>query len=315
MKKPLRRSAAMLCLVLLMGLTAPAVYAEDFAPEISVEDITGWEETPTQEFFPISVEVTEENGLKLLRKTFVVDREVSPSVLIETEVSRLGCAYTYLETLKEELPGAVETKTVTKSITIVSDSNDLAAIAAAQEAVLPYDEGGFSGELTLDEGKIAVWEGAKESYSYAVTDTRTYSGLAAQDPYLVPKEVSKNGVTLSLSDIAWTGEGVQPDGSGLPASYTAAASYSGRGYGAKTVGYQAALPYSGEVSRITPGQVKYTLVYEEIQLEPLMDIIPDEPAEPSKRPLLPFWLMTSGVTLLAAAGGILIGRKGGRKVE
>lgn len=230
MKMTIRYGAAVLCLFLLMGLSAPKVYAEDSAPEISVQELTetvDWEQP--ESYVPMDIQPAKEGEFKLLKKVFVVNENVSPMALIEPNLTRLGCSYEYLETLKEELLGERETKTVQKKVVIESSSNDLSVIAAEAEQTISYDEGGFIGELVLNVDEIVVEDGEKQSYSYTVTDTKIYTGLASQDSYLVPKEVSKNGVTLTLSGIEWTPVGVLPDGSGQPASYTATASYSGQG--------------------------------------------------------------------------------------
>ena len=145
----------------------------------------------------------------------------------------------------------------------------------------------------LDSSGITAEESGRQSYSYTINDSREYTGLASNDPYLVPKEVNKDGVTLALNDIQWTPTGVKPDGSGQPASYTATASYSGKGWGSKVTGYTATLPYSGEVIKEIPGKVQYTLVYKEIPPEPVQE----EPAGVSP-------LMVSGGIALAAATGI-----------
>ena len=134
MKINFRSGAAMLCLFLFMGLGAPKVYAEDFEPEISVKDITEnttWE--GGESYVPMDIQIGTEDDFKLLKKVFVVDEDVSPSVLIEPNLTRLGCSYEYLETLKEELPGESETKTVQKNVVIESDTKDLTVLAAAQE--------------------------------------------------------------------------------------------------------------------------------------------------------------------------------------
>ncbi|MCI8602413.1 MAG: hypothetical protein HFE45_12635 [Oscillospiraceae bacterium] len=313
MKINFRSGAAMLCLFLFMGLGAPKVYAEDFEPEISVQDITEnttWE--GGESYVPMDIQIGTEDDFKLLKKVFVVDEDVSPSVLIEPNLTRLGCSYEYLETLKEELPGESETKTVQKNVVIESDTKDLTVLAAAQEPTLPYDENGFAGELVLDEAGITVQDGEKQSYSYTVTDTKTYAGLAAQDPYLVPKEVSKNGITLTLSDIQWVPAGVQADGSGLPASYTAIVSYAGRGWGSKTASCKVTFPYSGEVTRKTAGQVKYTLVYGEVKPVQMTEENPIEMAETPSKHSSAFWLTLSGGGLLTAAA-VLAAWKGWRK--
>ena len=320
MKSTFRYGAAMLCLFLLMGFHAPRVYAADSGPEISVQEITETADYESAEsYVPMDIQTAAEGEFKLLKKVFVVDAAVSPSVLIEPNLTRLGCSYEYLETLKEELPGERETKSVQKKIEIVSSIKDPAAIAAEQEQTLAYDEGGFVGELALDAEKIVVEDGEKQSYSYTVTDTKIYTGLASQDPYLVPKEVSKNGVTLTLSETQWTPVGVLDDGSGQPASYTATVSYSGQGWGSKTVGYKAILPYSGEVVKEVPGKVKYTVVYGEVkpavQAENMDKSTEGLEAAPKKSvPKQSIWLMAAGGVLLAGAAALWVLKRRGEQV-
>ena len=288
-------TAALLTAVMMTA--APVVCAEDSPqPEVSIIDIT--EDTipePAGEHLPTKIWTEEEDGTHLLKKTFVVDAGVSPSELMEGSITRRGISYQYLEMVKVELPGSTETKTVSQKETISTGSKDQAAIAAQAEQTIPYEQDGFSGTLTLDTAGITAEESGRQSYSYGVNDTREYTGLASNDPYLIPKEVTKNGVTLALSGIQWTPTGIKPDGSGQPASYTATASYSGKGWGSKVTGYTATLPYSGEVTKEIPGKVQYTLVYEEIPPE-LPDPAKEEQAEVS--PLL----VSGGIALMAAAG-------------
>lgn len=288
-------TAALLTAVMMTA--APVVCAEDSPqPEVSIIDIT--EDTipePAGEHLPTKIWVEEEDGTHLLKKTFVVDASVSPSELMEGSITHRGISYQYLEMYKEELPGSTETKTVSQKKTIATSSKDQNTIAAQAEQTISYDQDGFKGELTLDTTGITAEESGRQSYSYGINDTRTYTGLASNDPYLVPKEVNKNGVTLSLQDIQWTPTGVKPDGSGLPASYTATASYSGKGWGSKVTGYTATLPYSGEVTKEIPGKVQYTLVYEEIPPEP------EETSEKQNEGVSPL-LVSGGIALVAAAG-------------
>ena len=287
-------TAALLTAVMMTA--APTVQAAE-SPEVSIIDIT--EDTipePAGEHLPTKIWTEEEDGTHLLKKTFVVDAGVSPSELMEGSISRRGISYQYLEMVKEELPGSTETKTVSQKETISTGSKDQAAIAAQAEQTIPYEQDGFKGELILDSSGITAEETGRQSYSYGVNDTREYTGLASNDPYLIPKEVTKNGVTLAINDIQWTPTGVKPDGSGQPASYTATVTYSGKGWGSKVTGYTATLPYSGEVTKEIPGKVQYTLVYEEIPPE-LPEPVQEEPAGVSP-------LLVSGGIALAAATGI-----------
>ena len=284
-------TAALLTAV--MMTTAPVVQAAE-SPEVSIIDITeDMLPEPSGDYLPTKIWVEEEDGTRLLKKTFVVNAGVSPSELMEGSISRRGISYQYLEMVKEELPGSTETKTVSQKETISTGSKDQAAIAAQAEQTIPYEQDGFKGELVLDTAGITAEESGRQSYSYTINDSREYTGLASNDPYLIPKEVTKNGVTLAINDIQWTPTGVKPDGSGQPASYNATVTYSGKGWGSKVTGYTATLPYSGEVTKDIPGQVQYTLVYEEIPPEPVQE----EPAGVSP-------LLISGGIALAAATGI-----------
>jgi len=289
-----RKACLTAALLAALAITAaPTVCAEESPqPEVSVIDIT--EGAPPEvagKYLPAKIWTEEEDGFHLLKKRFVVDAGVSPWELMEGSITRRGISYQYLEMVKEELPGSTETKTASRKETIATGSKDQNTIAAQAEQTVSYEQDGFKGELTLDSSGIVAEESGRQSYSYGINDTRTYTGLASNDPYLVPKEVNKNGITLSLQDIQWTPAGVKLDGSGLPASYTATASYSGKGWGSKAAGYTATLPYSGEVTREIPGKVQYTLVYEEILPEPVEE-------KDTVSPLL----VSGGIALAAAAG-------------
>ncbi len=109
------------------------------------------------------------------------------------------------------------------------------------------------------------------------------------------------------------------DGSGRPASYTAAASYSGQGWGSKTVGYKVILSYSGEVVKEVPGKVKYTVVYGEVkpaaQLETMDKSI--ETAEDGPKKTVPkqaIWLMAAGGVLLVGAAALGILKRRGERL-
>ena len=286
-----KKYLAAILLSTVMIISAPVTYAEDsLEPEVSILDIT--EDTYQSfhdEYIPTNVWMEKEEDFRLLKKTFLVEPDISPSELIEQNVMRHGVTYQFLEMYKTELPGSTETKTVSQKETIATGSKDQNTIAAQAEQTVSYEQDGFSGTLTLDTVGITTEESGRQSYSYTINDSREYTGLASNDPYLVPKEVNKNGATLSLQDIQWTPTGVKPDGSGLPASYTATASYSGKGWGSKVTGYTATLPYSGEVTKEIPGKVQYTLVYEEI---------PPEPVE-EKDTVSPL-LVSGGIALVAA---------------
>ena len=287
MKRSMRLCMALCCTLAWGTALSLPVFAESSLPEITL--VEEYEAGPAEEegvpLHPADISLAGEDGSRILKKTYLTEASVQPETLVEQGLVWQGCAYEYLDVLVEQLPDTVETKEVTQTAAAFSESGSLAEIAAAQDQELFYEKDGFTGTLTLDAAGIVVEEGERETYSYPVSDTREYPGLASNDPALVPDSILKDGVTLSLSGLRWQAEGVQPDGSGLPSSYTAEASYSGTAQGSRTGAYHVLLPYTGQVSRTTPGQVKYTLLYGEVP--------PQE--EPS---LLPGLLLGAGFLLL-----------------
>lgn len=95
-------------LTTIMIAAAPTVCGEENPqPEVSIIDIT--EDTlpePAGEYLPTKIWTEEEDGFRLLKKTFVVEASVSPLELMEGSITRRGISYQYLEMYKEELPGS-----------------------------------------------------------------------------------------------------------------------------------------------------------------------------------------------------------------
>ena len=110
-------------------------------------------------------------------------------------------------------------------------------------------------------------ETGTSSYSYQLKETKEYTGLDRNDPYYIPKTTEKNGVTLSLADVKWTPMASGAENSEVPSLFQATALYTGTAWGSKTDGYTVTAEYTGEVSRMTAGQVLYSIIYEEVQPE------------------------------------------------
>ncbi|HIS30434.1 MAG TPA: fibronectin binding protein, partial [Candidatus Limivivens intestinipullorum] len=92
MTRKTRRGIAAALMAAFLVAAAPAVCAEDSPqPEVSIIDIT--EDTmpePSGEHLPTKIWTEEEDGTRLLKKTFVVDAGVSPSELMEGSITRRG---------------------------------------------------------------------------------------------------------------------------------------------------------------------------------------------------------------------------------
>ena len=210
-----RRIAALAACILVLTAST-AVYAAE-APEtvieetgsgtsISITDITpregGTDEAKGQlaygSYYPVEIQTTEEDGIKLLVKTFVVPEGTSPQVLVEKGLTRRGIQYEVSDVLRRELEGSREQKTISQKLTLETDTNDREEILSLLKPSLEYRENGFSGTLLLDEGSVRAKVTDSSNYSYTLKDTREYLGLERNDPYYVPKTTEKNGAVLKL---------------------------------------------------------------------------------------------------------------------
>lgn len=242
---------------------------------ISITDITPREDEKDEKneqknytvgsYYPIEVQTAEDHGVQLLVKTFLVPEGTDPQTLIEGDLTRRGVSYEVSNILCQELPGDVEKKTVSQTLTMDSETDKLENILPLLKSSMEYREGGFSGTLTLDKSSIRVNESGTSGYSYQLKETKEYTGLDRNDPYYIPKTTEKNGVTLSLSDIEWTPMASAAENSDVPSLYRATALYTGIAWGSKADGYTVTADYIGEVSRTIRGDMKYSIVYEEIQ--------------------------------------------------
>ncbi len=273
--------AVLLVLSVALSITAHAadspqavIDTEQGKTSISITDITPREDKENEKaqqktytvssYYPIQVQTFEEGGLRLLAKTFLVPEDTAPQALIEGDLTRRGTSYEVSDILRRELPGEVEKKAVTQTVTMDSETDKLEEILPLLKSNMDYWEDGFSGTLALDKDSVRAKESGSSSYSYQLKETKEYTGLDRNDPYYIPKTTEKNGVTLNLADVDWTPMASGADNSEIPSLFRATALYTGTAWGSKADGYTITADYTGEVSRAAQGQVMYTIVYEEV---------------------------------------------------
>ena len=172
---------------------------------------------------------------------------------------------------------------------------------------IPYEADGYTGTLTLLPASIHTEAKGYATRSYTVSDTRTYTDLAYNDPSLIPQAVEKNGLTLALTGVTWHGEGgTGANGSLIPTSYTVTASYSGTGSTRYATGYLTTADYAGTVTKAVTEKILYEVEYRGAPIpEP-------EPEPQEENPSLPLWIpIGAGAVLLGGgtAGAVLAVRK------
>ena len=170
-------------------------------------------------------------------------------IISQDVYKRQGFLYEY-DGMTQEPVSKTESKSVSQTVTVESGSTKTEENLALLAGSIPYEADGYTGTLTLLPASIHTEAKGYATRSYTVSDTRTYTDLAYNDPSLIPQAVEKNGLTLALTGVTWHGEGgTGANGSLIPASYTATASYSGTGSTRYATGYLTTADYAGTVTR------------------------------------------------------------------
>ncbi len=202
---------------------------------------------PVEESTPVLREViAQENQIV---KLYDAPPGYAPERLKEADFEKHGVRYHATDVLRVRENCKEECKLAAQTVTVSHENKD----ATTLSPILDYELDGFTGQLRLDYSSVTTAPTGTNRYSYQVTDTREIGGLARNDTYAIPKTAQKNGVSLSLADVAWTSMGD---------SYTALATYTGTGYGSRAAGYTTTASYVGEVRRETLESVTWQVVYE-----------------------------------------------------
>ena len=256
-------------LFIMLALTTTAYAAEPPSTQIAdnmtitITDITeqqSGDEFALPQFYPSDIQSKTEQGIKLLIKTFDVPHDTPPHVLVEESIERNGIEYKPRDILRNVMPSEISQKTVAQNVTVSAKSDKQADILPLLPESLTYNVDGYIGNLTANLETLSTKVESETGYAYTVRDSREFTNLDRNDPYLIPKTVTKNGVTLSLSDVKWRGGSENY----IPSSYSATASYCGTAYGSRPSEYLAAVQYSGTVQKEIPGNVVYSIVYAEV---------------------------------------------------
>ena len=210
---------------------------------------------------PTDTVVQNLDGQQQMVKTFTLPPEQDAQDIIEESIEYDGYTYTFADIVKNEITYN-EQKDVKQTVTVETGTNDLAEILSKLQPEINYDDGSFSGILTLDHTSINTEASGYASKGYTVTETKEIGGLDRNDPSYVPPTTTKNGQTLTLSNVEWVVQGTSMvDEALLPSSYMAVATYSANYYKNVATGYITTVDYTGKVSSNGVSGIVYTVTY------------------------------------------------------
>ena len=255
---------------------------------------------------PTDTTIQNLNGSQQFIKTYTLLPGADPQQLIEEPFEQEGWCYPFADIVKEENQVS-DRKYHTETVTLETDTKDLGKILEQLSTTLDYDDGIYSGVLTLDHTAIRTEAAGYISQAKNVTATKTIGPLDRNDMSYVPATTVKDGVTLNLSNVDWQVIGTDLVGDTLsPASYQAVATYSGKSYHRVATGYVTSADYVGEVTRSDVESITYKVTY--LGTETGINILPDRggisvAGLPGK--VLPYALGVLGVGTVATLAVLL----------
>ena len=210
---------------------------------------------------PTDTVVQNLNGSQQVIKTYTIEPGADPQELIEEPFVLDGYLYTFADIVKPD-NHVEDVKSHTETVTVETSKDDLDVILEQLAPVIEYDDGLYSGTLSLDHTSLLTEATGYSTRSYTVSETKTIGQLDRNDMSYVPATTVKDGVTLNLAGVDWQVTGTDLVGEVLsPSSWQAVATYSGKAYYSAADGYITTAEYVGEVTRAGVESVTYRLTY------------------------------------------------------
>lgn len=222
---------------------------------------------PTNYLYPVSVYEIRDDGRREIIKTYELDAGEKPGDISRESFIREGWMYELTDIVKRETATG-DSREYVETVEINTDTKDTEAIMKLLAQTLEYQsDDGYIGVLKLDIASIKVETAGTKSSSYTVSATREYPHLSSNDTSLIPKTISDNGRTLTLSNIEWkTQNSTSVDYDQIAVSYTAVAKYTGTAYKTSITGYTTTAEYCGTISKIITGKTVYTANFLGVQI-------------------------------------------------
>lgn len=210
------------------------------------------------ELYPTQIVETVEGDHLRLEKIYLLTAADNPANIPVEDFEREGYHYTLLDVTRQDLTES-DSKEYSETYTVESATKDMDKIMPQLPATREITtEDGYTGVLTLDTASIQVEAAGYASSSRTVTATRSYPNLSDADASFIPKSITDDGRTLTLSDIQW-----QEDGT----FYNATATYTGTASSSYATGYTVTAEYAGEVVKTISGSMVYTAIFSGVPIQ------------------------------------------------
>lgn len=151
---------------------------------------------------------------------------------------------------------------------IITKTNSLTEILNYLPKELEYDKDNYVGKINLNIDDIKVYELYNGYYEEYVEETKQYFDLEKNDLTYIPKEITKEGITLYLTNVEWHTQTTKMIGNiEITDLYRGEAHYKG----VKKINYPSTYKviagYNGTVTKEIEKPYIYTVLYEEVKEE------------------------------------------------
>ena len=211
------------------------------------------------ELFPVNAEQHREGRRREIIRVYELGEGENSSQISLDSFSRDGFRFELSELTRQEVRN-YSTREWTETVTINTQSNDLATVMRELAAEMYFEHYGYYGVLTLDVGSINIQSLGTQSSSHIATRIREYPHLSSPDTSLVPRTITEGGRTFELSNVEWhTQTTATVDYRELPASFTAIATYTGTEIRTSNIGFVTTAQYRGALTRTDIETIQYTV--------------------------------------------------------
>lgn len=225
--------------------------------------------------YPTDIRYETVGSKRYIHKTYTLSEDTPMESLILAPYEEDGYYWENTEVLHKVTISNVQSKTATETVCLTSPSDDEQEILKELPSTIQYQEAGYQGTLLLNSSAIKIVPGEQDSYhySYTVSATREHRNLPSNDMAQIPKSITQNGTTYTLSTVDWC-PAEREGSSGYSdyiTNYTAIAHYTGTATtsGVTTSDYLVTADYTGDVVKPTPDTLIYTIVYEGSIIPPI----------------------------------------------
>lgn len=214
---------------------------------------------------PVEIIKSEESGEHRIEKIYVLPVGEGENELPTEGFTEDGVEYVFTE-VKVSDNSMSDRKEYSHTVTVnTTTSNTKKVMEEFEPEMVITTEDGYVGILEFDYTTLEIEPSGYKKQDYTITESRSYPNLMDADTSLVPKTITKDGVTLNLTNIDWQSAANDiVDGYDLTVRYTANATYSGTGTKTYATGYIASATYSGIVAREGSTDKTYTVIYDEV---------------------------------------------------